>query len=166
MNRRSPGLSLSKAVTGFLYYKTAEGLSPTILDSYRRILDKWLAYVGDIEVDQGAPSGQSHLYSNLAPSCHSEERSDEESSSRGKIEILRSLRSLRMTNRKGTRINAIALGAPSRARSRGRRGEGWCGRSELPRDWGICLLTNWLYNSHHLPLYHYPQNCDSQRLGG
>jgi len=52
MNRRSPGLLLSKAVTGFQYYKTAEGLSPTTLDSYRRILDKWVAHVGDIEVDQ------------------------------------------------------------------------------------------------------------------
>jgi len=45
-------LSLSKAITGFLHYKTAEGLSPTTLDSYRRILDKWVAHVGDIEVDQ------------------------------------------------------------------------------------------------------------------
>ncbi len=52
MNRRSPGLLLSKAVTGFQYYKTAEGLSPTTLDSYRRILDKWVAHIGDIEVDQ------------------------------------------------------------------------------------------------------------------
>ena len=32
MNRRSPGFSLSKAITGFLQHKAAEALSPTTLD--------------------------------------------------------------------------------------------------------------------------------------
>ena len=46
MNRRPPGLLLSKCITGFLQYKTAEGLSPNTLDSntldsYGRILDNW-----------------------------------------------------------------------------------------------------------------------------
>ena len=33
MNRRPPGLQLSKALQGFLQYKTAEGLSPRTIAS-------------------------------------------------------------------------------------------------------------------------------------
>jgi integrase/recombinase XerD len=49
MNRRPTGsLSLAKAMTGFLQYKTAEGLSPNTLQSYQRDLKLWLEYAGDI----------------------------------------------------------------------------------------------------------------------
>jgi integrase/recombinase XerD len=50
-------LLLSKCFTGFLQYKTAEGLSPTTLDSYRRILNQWLEYSGDIEVGEITTQG-------------------------------------------------------------------------------------------------------------
>ncbi len=47
-NPRSPGsLALSKAIDGFLNYKSAEGLSDRTIDSYKRQLEKWLEYQGD-----------------------------------------------------------------------------------------------------------------------
>ena len=53
MNRRPSGsLSLSKAITGFLQYKAAEGLSPNTLHSYQRDLKLWLEYAGDIPLHQ------------------------------------------------------------------------------------------------------------------
>ena len=52
MNRRSQGLLLSKCVTGFIQYKYAEGLSPTTIDSYERILNKWLERQADGDVCQ------------------------------------------------------------------------------------------------------------------
>jgi integrase/recombinase XerD len=39
--------SLNQAITGFLIYKSAEGLTPRSIDSYQRILDKWRDYHGD-----------------------------------------------------------------------------------------------------------------------
>jgi integrase/recombinase XerD len=52
MNRRSPGLLLSKAVTGFLQFKAAEGLSPNTLTSYQHHLRQWSEYAGDMPVSQ------------------------------------------------------------------------------------------------------------------
>ncbi len=52
MKRRPQGsLVLSKAVTGFLQYKAAEGLSPNTLQSYERDLKLWQIYAGDILVE-------------------------------------------------------------------------------------------------------------------
>lgn len=51
MNRRSPGLKLSKAISGFLQFKTAEALSPTTLVSYEHHLRRWLAHTGDVDVE-------------------------------------------------------------------------------------------------------------------
>jgi integrase/recombinase XerD len=45
-------LSLAKAITGFLQYKAAEGLSPNTLQSYQRDLKLWLEYAGDIPLQQ------------------------------------------------------------------------------------------------------------------
>jgi len=51
MNRNPSGsLVLSKALVGYLYYKTAEGLSDRSLESYERILKKWIQHSGDIEM--------------------------------------------------------------------------------------------------------------------
>jgi len=51
MNRNSSGsLVLSKALVGYLYFKTAEGLSIRSLISYERILKKWIEYCGDVEI--------------------------------------------------------------------------------------------------------------------
>ncbi len=50
MNRRPPGLILSKAVQGFLQYKQAEGLSPRTIESYEHDLTRWLEYQPDIDV--------------------------------------------------------------------------------------------------------------------
>lgn len=47
MNRRPQGLPLSKAIDGFLQYKTAEALSPRTVESYKRHLDQWLEHIGD-----------------------------------------------------------------------------------------------------------------------
>jgi len=53
MNRRPTGsLSLAKAITGFMQYKAAEGLSPNTLQSYQRDLKLWLEYAGDIPLQQ------------------------------------------------------------------------------------------------------------------
>jgi len=51
MNHRSSGsLSLRKAIEGFLSFKSAEGLSDRTVDSYERLLEKWLEYQGDEEI--------------------------------------------------------------------------------------------------------------------
>jgi integrase/recombinase XerD len=57
MNHSSPGLhkpklslSVSKSIDGFLKFKTAEGLSPRTIQSYEYVLDKWLDYMGDRNV--------------------------------------------------------------------------------------------------------------------
>jgi len=51
MNRNPSGsLVLSKALIGYLYFKTAEGLSHRSLESYERILKKWIEYCGDVEI--------------------------------------------------------------------------------------------------------------------
>ncbi len=51
MNHRSSGsLLLSKAIQGFINYKTAEGLSQRTIYSHERLLNKWLEHIGDLEV--------------------------------------------------------------------------------------------------------------------
>ena len=59
VNRSSPGtskskvsLSLSKAIDGFLKFKTAEGLSQRTITSYEFTLGHWLKYIGDREVSE------------------------------------------------------------------------------------------------------------------
>ncbi len=52
MNHRPPILKLSKALTGFLQYKAAEGLSHRTLEMYGIHLQQWLARAGDVEVSQ------------------------------------------------------------------------------------------------------------------
>ena len=52
MNRRPPGLDVSKCAEGFLQFKIAEGLSPRTIDSYSRDLRIWMEYQGDIEVSE------------------------------------------------------------------------------------------------------------------
>ncbi len=47
MNQRSTGLSVSKALTGFLQYKSAEGLAPVTIAGYERDLKLWIEYQGD-----------------------------------------------------------------------------------------------------------------------
>ncbi len=57
MNRSAPGLafsanplSISKAIDGFLKFKTAEGLSQRTISSYEFILSHWLETIGDRNV--------------------------------------------------------------------------------------------------------------------
>ena len=51
MNRNSSGsLTLNKATTGFLNFKTAEGLAHRTLYSYERILVKWVEYMEERKV--------------------------------------------------------------------------------------------------------------------
>ena len=52
MNRRTPGLTLAKAIPGFLIYKTAEALSPNTLRSYQDHLKLWLKYTGEVTVER------------------------------------------------------------------------------------------------------------------
>ncbi|MDK1119339.1 MAG: phage integrase N-terminal SAM-like domain-containing protein [Anaerolineae bacterium] len=47
----SSSLVLSKALIGYLYFKTAEGLRDRSLESYERILKNWIQYFGDVEID-------------------------------------------------------------------------------------------------------------------
>ena len=50
MNHRPQGLLISKAVTGFLQFKAAEGLSARTTDSYQRILKQWLERQMDVDI--------------------------------------------------------------------------------------------------------------------
>ena len=53
MNHSSSGsLTLRKAIIGFSNHKTAEGLTERSVDSYKRDLEKWVAYAGDVDVAQ------------------------------------------------------------------------------------------------------------------
>ena len=55
MNRRPPILKLSKALTGFIQDKAAEGLSHRTLEIYEQHLKQWLEQVGDVDVSQVKP---------------------------------------------------------------------------------------------------------------
>jgi hypothetical protein len=50
MNQRPTGLNVTKAITGFLQYKSAEGLSPVTVSGYDRDLKLWIEYQGDMDV--------------------------------------------------------------------------------------------------------------------
>ena len=50
MGRRPSGLTLSKALVGFLLYKTAEGLSLSTLTTYESHLRLWICHAGDKQV--------------------------------------------------------------------------------------------------------------------
>ena len=50
MNRRPKGLAISKAIPGFIQYKSAEGLSPNTIINYESQLYLWLEYQGDMDV--------------------------------------------------------------------------------------------------------------------
>jgi integrase/recombinase XerD len=53
MNRSSSSsLSLERAITGFLNFKTAEGLSPRTVFSYRHMLEQWVEYAGNVPIVQ------------------------------------------------------------------------------------------------------------------
>jgi integrase/recombinase XerD len=53
MDRNSSGsLILDKAITGFISYKMAEGLSQRSIVSYEWILRKWAVYTGEIELNK------------------------------------------------------------------------------------------------------------------
>lgn len=53
MNRNpSNSLPLLTAITGFVNYKTAEGLSQRSVDSYERILDQWAENAGNKKIAQ------------------------------------------------------------------------------------------------------------------
>jgi integrase/recombinase XerD len=53
MNQRPSGsLVLSKAITGFASFKSAQGLSDRTIDSYDRQLQKWIEQQGDLPVHQ------------------------------------------------------------------------------------------------------------------
>ena len=53
-SHRSPAnsLALLTAITGFVNYKTAQGLSQRSVDSYKRILDQWAEYGGNKKIAQ------------------------------------------------------------------------------------------------------------------
>lgn len=50
MNQRPQGLKVQKAVTGFLQYKSAEGLAPVTVSGYERDLKLWIEYQGNLNV--------------------------------------------------------------------------------------------------------------------
>jgi integrase/recombinase XerD len=51
MNLHSSGsLVLSKAIEGFVSFKSAEGLSDRTVDSYDRLLRKWIDHVGNRDI--------------------------------------------------------------------------------------------------------------------
>src|SRR6266511_4552257 len=52
MNQRPTGLNVTKAITGFLQYKSAEGLSPVTVTGYDHDLKLWIEYQGDMDVAQ------------------------------------------------------------------------------------------------------------------
>jgi len=52
MNYRPLGLKPSKALQGFINYKSAEGLSPTTINSYERDIKLWLTYQEDVDLSE------------------------------------------------------------------------------------------------------------------
>lgn len=52
MNSRPSGLSVSKALVGFLNTKAAEGLSPQTLRNYEYRLKQWIDYIGEVDVSR------------------------------------------------------------------------------------------------------------------
>src|SRR5512140_607824 len=50
MNRRPSGLAVSRALSGFLQYKSAEGVSPRTIIAYEHDLKLWLEHMGDLDV--------------------------------------------------------------------------------------------------------------------
>ncbi|NLU53729.1 MAG: tyrosine-type recombinase/integrase [Clostridiaceae bacterium] len=50
MNHKPSGLLISIAIGGFIQFKAAEGLSPSTISSYDRILKQWLERQPDIDV--------------------------------------------------------------------------------------------------------------------
>jgi len=52
MNQRPQGFLLAKAIEGFLQFKTAEALSPRTIESYKKHLEQWLDYAGDVKVSR------------------------------------------------------------------------------------------------------------------
>ena len=51
MNHSPSGsLLISKAIPGFINYKTAEGLALRTIDSHERLLNKWLEHIGDQKI--------------------------------------------------------------------------------------------------------------------
>jgi len=50
MNQRPQGLKVQKAITGFLQYKSAEGLAPVTVSGYERDLRLWMEYQGDVNI--------------------------------------------------------------------------------------------------------------------
>ena len=53
MKRKPSGsMSLSKAVVGFVNHKLAEGLTDRSVNSYERLLNKWIKYEGDKDVGE------------------------------------------------------------------------------------------------------------------
>ncbi len=61
MKRRPPGLIISKAIPGFINYKSAEGLSPNTIYSYQRDLNQWLTYQEDVDISKVTPRDSSRL---------------------------------------------------------------------------------------------------------
>jgi len=53
MNRRTSSTQLiEQAIQGFLYYKSAEGLTDRTIDSYQRTLSQWSNYKGVLKITQ------------------------------------------------------------------------------------------------------------------
>jgi len=52
MNQRPQGLKVQKALTGFLHYKSAEGLAPVTVSGYERDLKLWIEYQGDMNISK------------------------------------------------------------------------------------------------------------------
>lgn len=50
MNQRPQGLKVQKAITGFLQYKSAEGLAPVTVSGYERDLKLWIEFRGDVNI--------------------------------------------------------------------------------------------------------------------
>src|SRR5512140_3500505 len=52
MNRRPSGLSVAKALSGFLQYKGAEGISPRTMVAYEHDLKLWIEHAGNLDVEE------------------------------------------------------------------------------------------------------------------
>ncbi len=63
MNRRPSGLRAAQALTGFLQYKSADGLFPSTVIGYEHELKLWTEHTGDLDVAQVRPG---HILSFLS----------------------------------------------------------------------------------------------------
>lgn len=70
MDRRPSGLTVSKAVVGYLQYKTAEGLSTSTITTYESHLKLRVSYAGEVTLSDVTTQDLQRFSLGCAPSTN------------------------------------------------------------------------------------------------